>query len=175
MPTITDTFTVSDGDQQRPAIRTIRQQDPLIIAVDVWTQQGTRGDKDYDLLSASAIIAGSSAQAFLDNFSPGDPVQISGELVVEKTDGGYLNTEIEKARWSFVPTGRDTSQQPQNPRQQPQQTRSQGQQQGGQGRPPQSPQSRSGGPQDGQRPPQQNADGQGPGRAPQAGNRAPGR
>jgi len=158
MPTITDTFTISDGDTQRPAIRTLNQQDPLVIAVDLWTQQGTRGDKDYDLLSASAIIAGSTAQAFLDNFQAGDTVQISGELVVEQTQDGYLNVEIEKARWSFVPSGRDTAQQPQQTQQQ--QNAGGPQPQPQQGRPPNgggNPQPNRGGGGGGGRPPSQPA------------------
>jgi len=136
MPTISDNFTVSDHDNY---IQVIDQSTPTII-LSVWSQQGRSGDND--LFSADVFVHGRTAEWVIDNFQPGNPIHITGELVSEinHTDqGSYLNNEILADDISFVPKDRSaqTAAQ-QNGRDQRQTQQGQGQQNRGRGQATQS-------------------------------------
>jgi len=103
MPSVSDNFNVSDGSQSRDPIRVISQDAPS-VAVSVWAQQGRGGNAD--LFEADVIVHGSTAEYVLDNFAPGHPIFVSGELVSEIDDNGYLSNEILADDISMLPTDR---------------------------------------------------------------------
>lgn len=103
MPSVSDNFNVSDGSQSRDPIRVISQDAPS-VAISVWSQQGRGGNAD--LFEADVIVHGSTAEYVLDNFAPGHPIFVSGELVSEIDDNGYLSNEILADEISMLPTDR---------------------------------------------------------------------
>lgn len=107
MPHIADTFNISDGSENRKAIRVINDDIPS-IAVSVWSQQGRSNDDD--LFQADVIIHGNTASFVLNNFAPGNAIYVAGELVSEMDQGQngnkYMNNEILADDISFVPSDR---------------------------------------------------------------------
>jgi len=103
MPTISDNFNISDGSENRDPIRVLDQEIPT-IALSVWSQQGRGGD--HDLFNADVIVHGQPAQFVLDNFVAGNPISITGELVSEIDENGYLSNEIQADDVGYVPQDR---------------------------------------------------------------------
>lgn len=174
MPQISDNFNISDGNSNRQAIRVISQDAPT-IAVSIWSAQGRGGDAD--LFTADVIVHGSTAEWVMDNFVPGMPVFVSGELVseIDHTDqGSYLNNEILADEVSMVPQDRSNQTNANSRgRDNVQGSGQRGNQQGQRGGAPQPQRQQSGNVQGGNAPGQNQQSGQRGGNQ-QSGNPAPG-
>lgn len=109
MPTVADNFNISDPENANGSPIEIIDQDSPTVAVSIWQKQGI-GD-DTPLLSGTAWFYGSSAEHILDNFMPGMPIYIRGDMTVEVGDNGYLEMNINDASFSYVPQDRSSGQQ----------------------------------------------------------------
>lgn len=99
-PAVNDTFIVSNNFDNRPAIKTLQEEDPFMIALRVWSPQGRHQEDDVSPMNVEAVFFGNTARQIVKNFEPGDQIRLSGELKVTNNDG-YTNVEIQHADFRY--------------------------------------------------------------------------
>lgn len=106
-PLISNNFCVSNFDGAIDPLEHGQGGDCTKVRVKLYCDQSVREDDDDQYASYEAVFFGRSAQAFIDNFSEGDPVQVTGKLRIEERESNgtkYFNTKIWNAVWDFIPS-----------------------------------------------------------------------